>query len=502
MNVEGLRRFLLWGALCVWAALSACVAYAGVPEASQAVCAYCGTRLPDGIHSSNCPYSASPADAGGGGAGSVLSPKPKQPDMNSVIQGMFIMGVLDAVLNPPARHHENSDAVLSAERQAEALRAQQATRAKAADSASFRLLQAQAAGYKGGSTGALGLKGVDDDLTAMAASAREPFDTAGEATGTSDDGQAEPSIPTPFFGDTMSEADLRTLVEPENDPRVVDLREAQTYVVSSLKMEQDEKQAPPETLAKPERTASECVALQKKLEGFLTQREKFAKTVDLASTEMESWQARNREALLNAAKAGVEQYLGNLLGYLSRRGAAADRLLGIYAKNATTMARDGVDVAALSEKMHALKRVSAAGQLATLTSQGQDWAGFMKDGLSALISGLSSDNAALEATLADPKVQKYFESEMPGLKAAMDLTRIAAGYEVFGKWAARKMPVIAGCELAVNQLYNATDWALSFKRVIDSHQIYGNVLAAAKGIQQHITETRTALGDCRGLTSL
>lgn len=459
-----------------------------------------GSRVPD-VPSPTCVYNC-PDDTAtgnsalsGGSSGALRSYKPARPDMNAVVGGMIMQGVLDAVLNPPRPAKGNMDAVIAAQQQAEALKAQQAARAKAADSATFRVLQSQVDGYKAVSTGSLALKGVDDDLTAMAAQAREPFDTAGDQTVNEGPGGAV-QAPTPFFGDTLPEAELRLLVEPENDPRVVDLRQAQSFVTESIKNEVDARNLPVETLVKPERTAQECVALRKKLDGFLTQREKFARTVELSSSEFDVWQKQNREALMNAATEGISNYTGNLLEYFHKRGAAADRLLGVYAKHASSMAKEGVDVAVLAQKIQVLKNISTAGQLASLSSQGLDWSGFMKNGFSALISGLSTDNAALEATLADPRVAKYFESEMPALKAALDLTRIAAGAEVFGKWAARKMPVIAGCEYAVNQAYNALDWALSFRRIVDAHRIYGNALETAKGIQSHIHETRLTLNDC------
>lgn len=437
--------------------------------------------------------------SGGGSAGPFRPPKPARPDMNAVVGGMIMQGVLEAVLNPPQPVRGNIDDVIAAQRQAEALKAQQAAQSKAADSAAFRALQSQVNGYKGSSPGSLALKGVDDELTALAAQVREPFDTPGSELAGETVSGGEAKNPTPFFGDTMPEADLRLLVEPENDPRVVDLREAQSLVVASIKSDADARQLPAETVANPELTREECVALNQKLDRVLIQREKFAKTVDLAASELERWEKQNREALTNFATAGVQHYLGNFQDYLTRRGAAADRLLRIYAKNANTMAKEGVDVTALAAKMQTLKRISTAGQISGLSSQGLEWSGFMKNGLSAMIGQLAADNTALEDMLADPAVEKHFETELPALKAALDLTKIAAGAEVFGKWAARKMPVVAGCELAIDQSYNAFDWALSFKQMISSRDIYGNALDAAKGIQKLITETRLAQSGCQNL---
>lgn len=489
-------RFLAGAISLLLLGLTASTAFCG--EWYDVQSNYTPPEVPAPVCVSNCSYDSSSEspDSGSGDTGGSRTSKPAKPDMNTVIGVMVMQGVLDAMINPSQPPKGNLDDVLAAQQQAEALKAQQAARAKAANSPTFRVLQSQAGGYKGASTGSLALKGVDDDLTTLAAQSREPFDTAGNDTDGTGKALVEIEAPTPFFGDTMSEADLRLLVEPEDDPRVVDLRDAQTFIVASIKSDEDARQMPAETVAKPKLNHEECLTLKNKLGSFLKQREKFAQTIDLAAGELDLWEKRNSESLTNFAMEGIQHYLGSFQDYLTRRGMAADRLLGIYAKNANKMAKEGIDVATLATRMQALKRISTAGQLSTLSTQGQEWSGFLKDGLSGFIASMSEDNAAMEASLADPKIGQYFESEMPAIRAALDLTKIASGAEVFGKWAARKMPIVAGCELAVNQSYNALDWAMSFNRMIRAHDIYGNALNSAKKIQGQITEMRLAMNSC------
>ena len=43
-------------------------------------------------------------------------------------------------------------------------------------------------------------------------------------------------------------------------------------------------------------TGEACVVLSKKLDGFLTQRGKFQKTIDLAQEQLSTWQDANRNA--------------------------------------------------------------------------------------------------------------------------------------------------------------------------------------------------------------
>jgi len=56
-----------------------------------------------------------------------------------------------------------------------------------------------------------------------------------------------------------------------------------------------------------------CATLSKKLDGFLTQRGRFQKTIDLAHEQLTTWQSANRNALLNAAEDGLEHFSGELL---------------------------------------------------------------------------------------------------------------------------------------------------------------------------------------------
>ena len=98
--------------------------------------------------------------------------------------------------------------------------------------------------------------------------------------------------------------------------------------------------------------------------------------------------------------------------------------------------------------------------------------------------------------MEDPELAKYLTTEAPGLNALLDLSKLAASSQVFGKWVARKLPLVAGLEISIKQLYNATDWYLSFQHIRESNEINGRVLAAARSLQQSIDDTRLAYSAC------
>jgi hypothetical protein len=474
------------------------------------VCAYCGTSLPNGAHSSNCPYYKAPKSSGGGkkhhsgglGAG----------DMQSMMVGAIFGSLLGAVFAPPADNGQDAAAqqaaALAAQQKAAELAAKQSAEKRAKEAAAQAEFDKMMQSYKqlDGAAKAtspnagLGLKTLDGDMENLAANARQPFDTGGLGLKGLDDAPPAPA-PTPFFGDTMPVEDIQRLVNPDSDPRVADLREAKKFVVENLKKEPKEpapdKQPDKKADKKPAAKSPDCERLSAKLTGFLEQRQKFNKTILMAQEQLDTWKEANRNALLNAAKDGFEYFAGQYLEALSKRGRAAERYKGILERRAEEMAREGIDVAAVRAKIDRMATLSTVGQVAELTNQLNDWTTFAKDGLSAMLVQLAASDAEVKAVLEDPKVGKYFETDAPTLSALFDLSKILADSKVFGKWVAKKVPLIAGIEISVKQSYNALDWGLSLSRILDANQVNGQVLDAAKGLQRHIDETYYELKTCR-----
>jgi len=413
-------------------------------------------------------------------------------DINVMVVGNIFQGLLTSMFAPPTSPN-NSQEALAAQQAAELQRAQEAAFQAEHNKMmqSFKQLDdSQGVAFKSLSETPLAFKTLDDDAETLAANARKPFDTT-----------AEPRPPTPFFGDTMPLKDIQFLVNPENDCRVVDLRNATTYVAKNLKNDK-EPSAPTRKprdgngTGKPIAKAPDCAKLNQKLQGFITQKDKFHNTITKAQEQVTSWQAANRNALLNAAKDGIEYFTGQLLEGVANRGKVADRLQHIYEKNAAQMAQEGVDIATIEAKIKRLKMLSSSGKISELTSNILDWKTFIRDGMSGLMSQLTSSDQEVHALLDDPKLQKYFETESPELKALLDISKIAASNKVFGKWVAKKIPLIAGVELSIKQSYNGLDWLLSFKRMTEANKINGKVLASARSLQQHIDDTTWALRNC------
>ncbi|KAB0670292.1 hypothetical protein F6V30_09050 [Oryzomonas sagensis] len=458
-----------------------------------------------------CTCSDGKLDCGGKPAAKPLRPPSasQEAQMKSMIVGGIFQGLI-ANMGAPRKGNFPALRSLQEQHDASVQAARQAEERRRAEEAEFQaerdrmlgtykgLEGASALGFKDAGT-SLDFKTLDGGAEAMAAAARQPFDTAA--------GDAQPVSAvavgrgTPFFGETMPEADLRLLVDPENDPRVVDLRNAVTYTAGNLKEDgtktvpRKEKKAKGE--GEPIIEPPDCVALSRKLDSFLEQRTKFHKTILLAQNQVADWEATNRGALVNAAKDGIEYFTGGLLETLANRGKAAERLQEIYTRNASRMAAEGVDILALEAKIRRLQLLSSAGKAAEVASQVNDWQTFVKDGMSALLAQLNASNGEVREILADPKVGKYFQTESPELNTLLDISKIAAANRIFGKWVKNQLPIIGLTEISLKQLYNGSEWAASFYRLAKANDINGNVLESAKGLQKHIDDTRIALKACR-----
>jgi len=471
-----------------------------VPNASNPVCAYCGCPLPNGTHAAGCPY-ATAGKSGGAKKGS------HSMNMNAMVTSVMFESLLTSLFMDNTTNHKEDlaakqRAALQAARQAAAMQREKAQAAQAAYEKMMRSYKqldgTQSVTFKTLSNSNMAFKTLDGEPEALADGARKPFDTPSgplkpipETTGAA----------TPFFGDTMPAADLEVLVHPENDPRVVDLRNAVNYVVTNIKNDSEKLAARTKPYTEKATDKSEpppeyCKNLALKLDRLTNQRLQFQKTIDLAQEQLDTWRQANRNALWNAAKEGLDMYTGKLLDKFVKRAQAAERLQRIYTKNAAQMAQEGLDVAEIQAKIERLRVLSSTGRITELTRNISDWQTFVKDGVSGLMAQLTFSNSEIQEMLDDPRMQKYFETETPELKALLDITEIAASSKVFGKWVARKMPMIAAVQFSINQLYNATDWLLSYKRIVEANKINGRVLEAAQSIQRNIDETYQAMEGC------
>ena len=430
-------------------------------------------------------------------------------NMNSMVTGAILESFFSSILSNPG----NSQEVLNAQQQAAKLEEQKASELAAEQRKireakaqadydkmmqSYKLLDdAQNLKIKTLSSSDMEFKTLDGDAEPLSAQAREQFEPESAATAPSTTQGA-----TMFFGDVMPPEDLQTLLDLNNNPAIVDLREADRFIeeeavkdshgiVKLLRKYESEGDGEP-IIPKPD-----CIKLSEQLKGYLNQREQFKKTIELSKSELMIWETANNDAMLNAAKDGLEYFTGELLQGLTNRGKAADRLQQIYNSKSRQMALDGINVAEIQKKIDRLRAMSSSGQFAEFASSVSDWETLAKDGMSTIIKSLTDSNSEIQGLLKAPEMKEYFETETPELNTLLDISKLAASNMVFGKWVAKKIPVVAVIELSIKQVYNGTDYLLSLNRILEAKKINGGVMDAALYIQKNIDNTYLALTSCQ-----
>lgn len=428
--------------------------------------------------------------------------------MKSMIVGAVFESLLSSLFSPPAISEKNEKEKQIAQQRAAELTARYLADKHANEAAAQAAFDTMMQSYKrldGGddvqfkslSEANLAFKTLDGDLESLAAGARKPFDASSAMKSPHPE---PPGNATPFFGDIMPQEDINLLVTPGNDPRVVDLRSAHTYLFEQLENDREKLASPAQADARensrPMRPPDECRQLAQKLNRFIAQREKFHKTVLLSQDQVLVWENANRNALVNAAKDGMEYFAGIWLDMQKNRGLAADRLRRVYEQKAGEMARDGLDVVEIGARIRRLKLLSDAGSFAGNANNANDWQTFVKDVVSSMVAQLTSSNQEIREMLEDPKIGKFFTTEAPELSALLDIAKISAANKVFGKWVARKVPIIAAVEISTKQLYNATDWYLSFNRISEANNINGKVMESARYLHNKIDAAHLELSQC------
>ena len=348
-------------------------------------------------------------------------------------------------------------------------------------------------------------KALDGDMENMRKAAADQFEPDGTGGTTT-----RATGGTDFFGDNVTPDDIDLITDPHNDPMIVDLRDARSFIVENIKTDHEIlekiKQEDPKKESGQKKPECNRALMDKKLNGLLNERQKFLKTIELTKSELQKWEEQKNAALMNAAKTGLEYFIGDVVDKLGKKGEAAARLENILTKNAEQMAKDGLDIIEIQNKiqrMHNLSRIAGA---IKGTYNLKDWEAFLKDGWSALVLRVSESNAEIREMLNNPQMQTYFNLENPSpdmniptpeLRVLLDIANIGLTYDVFGSWVAKKAPIIAFTQFSIDQIYNVTDWILSYRNICKLREVSGQEMAAANYQQQKINETISLIQNCR-----
>ncbi len=101
----------------------------------------------------------------------------------------------------------------------------------------------------------------------------------------------------------------------------------------------------------------------------------------------------------------------------------------------------------------------------------------------------------------DPKIQsfmKYSLTEYDGrIIEAVDIFMKGPGLEIILHKFKNISPLLMWSEFAMEQSYNALDWLLSYKRILQQNEVSGQETEAATYMQQKINDTFDLMKDCK-----
>jgi hypothetical protein len=347
----------------------------------------------------------------------------------------------------------------------------------------------------------LDFKDLDGTDEALSSDARNQFES-----GSLSNIIPEISDGTDFFGVPVSSPEFSVLTEPYNDPNVVDLRNAEKIIDEGIASEEnakvkDLKENDPKQPEK-QLTPEFCADMQKKLDGFIDTRARFQKTINMTQGELSKWQKQNTDALWNSAKSGATLVSDVFLKHIDLRKAGAIDLKSQL--NALTM---GANPAAVDNYISLLDKVISYKKTLAVVDNGKkvvDWATFARDESQAIANEIATDDKGVLAMLNDQRVKTVLNDGKPFADAEQSF--VSKSIEIFleGPKIQQKlvsafsqtMPVVAWCQFAVDQTYNATDWVLSYKRICDSNNVSGKEAEAAQYLQDKIMEIRTSMSGC------
>jgi flagellar biosynthesis/type III secretory pathway protein FliH len=348
----------------------------------------------------------------------------------------------------------------------------------------------------------LDFKNLNGEAEQMSEDARRQFESSGNNN----------SIPeikdgNDFFGIPVSSPDFQTLINPENDPNIVDLENADNYIKENIAKEESAKA---ESVKKDEAAQEKkelpegyCANLQAKLSGFTETRAKFQKTINLTQTELSKWKAQNNDALWNAAKSGVSLVTDIFLKHLDlRKNSAMDikKYLEALPMGKTPGAVDNyvkILDQVINYKYNLPKTVDNI-------KKASDYAILLRDATQVLAEDVAKSDNEVSSMLNDPNFKVLLNDGNPDVDAGQSAAGKIADIVLDGKTLQEKlvgaftktMPIVAWCQFAVDQTYNATDWILSYKNICNLNNVTGKETEAAQYLQNKIFETQSMLKEC------
>ncbi len=477
-----------------------------VSAQSNCVCASCGRACGSG-HATSCSYYVAPKTTTSSSKPVVITPA---NNLNMMVAGTLMQGLLNGIFSSDqkAQQQKQQQQQLLLQQQQIKLAQEQAKQKKIKDSADHAMFLKLMDSYKPveGSQ-KLDFKNLNGDMETMSKNAREQFDGLTVPNDTSKIGHQ-----TNFFGTQMDSAQINTLVDPDKDSVILDINNADKFIkenkiLDSAKVANLKNDTAKKTILNSAKTNIECETLQKRLDNYFMQRDKFHKTIISTQTDLEEWKKKNNSALWNAAQSGFEfvfsQKFGDLLKTVEDKGAKARNIEQRLLPYMDQLREKGVDVDGYLKTLRA--RTFNSDFLAKDVKKFGDaieYDAFFRDAVQAGIAKVADTDTDYEKILKDPNVEMVLNDGHPlvdvgqfiaskGIEKILE-TEFLKNLITFNN----KIPYVAYAQLAVDEAYNALDWYLSYKQIKQLHEVSGQELQATMNLQMNIDKTFSLLKNC------
>jgi hypothetical protein len=311
-----------------------------------------------------------------------------------------------------------------------------------------------------------------------------------------------------FFGIPVSSPDFNTLTDADNDPNIVDLRNAKELIAKDLKISgnvnSEDVKNKNASVDKKELTEDYCNKLRVNLTAYIDDRSRFQKTIDLTYDELNKWKEQNNAALWNSAISGISLITDIFLKHVELRTKTADEIKKYLLQLSGAKNKDAIYgyIKILDNVINLQYNVP---QKIDYSKKVVEYATFSRDATQTLAENIAKSDQDVLDMLNDPKFKELLLNEG---NSASDAEQFITGKTIDAflegpvlrdklvSSFSKTMPVVAWCQFAVDQAYHATDWMLSYKNICNLNNVSGKEYEAAQYIQNKIFETQSMIQEC------
>ncbi|HUR67088.1 MAG TPA: hypothetical protein VMZ03_12130 [Chitinophagaceae bacterium] len=313
-----------------------------------------------------------------------------------------------------------------------------------------------------------------------------------------------------FTDPNLSPQDIQTLIDPDSDPIIVDLRNAHELIVKNLKTDSERISLlplpAPNANGEPIFQKQDCNELKNKLGGYLKNQADLKKTIDLTREQLNEWKEKNNKALWNAAEGGATFLFGKFFEHLAESRKNANNIKEWLVHFEKPMKAKGIDVDSYINLLDTKIINYTLTNWTNSFSRSMDWAIAVRDGSQSLAEYFTKTNTQVAAILNDPAVKLFLnegdskieagtfgisEATAKSLNNALLLAKTAANFLTIVN------PVASLTQFSIDQIYNATDWILSYRLILQQNSVHDKETQAAQFLHQKITETFETMKNCK-----